>query len=155
MGISIPKVGRKLGVVLLVLFLAGCGTSTKHYIIQDPNSVSVTFDVDLEKDFVKSISSISGGQTAMLVLVGPFTNNAVILQAKEEKASGEKIAFNQRLNWGANEFESFLQKNTTYQLVVAIQGTRSGSKPIGSIEIKQTDGQHFSVILHGDETDIQ
>ena len=146
---------KKLIIVLLVLFLTGCGSATRYYLKDNPNAIPVSFFVDLDRDFVKSISSLGGGQTAMLILVGPFTNNAVLLEAKEMISDGEQIAFHQRLEWGDNELTSYLEKNKTYHLTVLVQGTRTGSKPIGKIEVGDTPRQHFSITLHGDKVSIQ
>lgn len=146
---------KKVGIILLSLCLTGCGSTTKHYVISSPNAVNVRFDVSLDKGFIKDISTISGGQAAMLILVGPFTNNAVLLVAKENAVTGEKIAFRQRLSWGSNTFDTLLEKNTTYQLVVAVQGTRSGVKTIGDIQVKDFGDQHYTIMLHEDRVSIE
>lgn len=146
---------KKMVIILSVLILSGCGGATRHYLINNSNAIEVDFSVDLDKDFVKNMSTLSSGQTAMLLLVGPFTNNAILLEAKEMISTGERIAFNQRLNWGANEFTSFLEKNKVYHLSVVAQGTRSGLKYIGQIKIEDADSQHFSITLHGDEVSVR
>ena len=130
--------------------LAGCGQSTKHYLPKTATSEKVYFSVDLNRAFVKSMSSLSGGQAAMLILVGPFTNNAILLEAKELIQDGERIAFRHRLSWGENKFTSFLEENKNYQLNVLVQGTRSGVKKIGEIGITNTRKQAFDLILHDD-----
>jgi hypothetical protein len=146
---------KKIGIILLSLCLTGCGSTTKHFVINNPNAVNVKFDVSLDKGFIKDISTIGGGQAAMLILVGPFTNNAVLLVAKENAATGEKIAFRQRLSWGSNAFDVLLEKNMTYQLVVVVQGTRSGVKTIGDIHVEDSVGQHFTITLHEDRASIE
>ncbi len=146
---------KNIVIIFLVLALTGCGATTKHYLANDPNAIPVNFSVDLDKDFVKSTSTLGGGQAAMLLLVGPFTNNAVVMEAKEMISIGERTAFQQRLDWGKNEFRTFLEKNKTYYLTVVIQGTRAGAKPIGKIEMKDTLGQHFDVVLHGDGVTVR
>lgn len=146
---------KKIAIILSCLVLAGCGASTKHYLSSNANTAEVDFSVDLDKDFVKNMSTLGGGQTAMLVLVGPFTNNAILLEAKEINSTSERTAFNQRLKWGRTKFSSFLAKNTVYQLTVIVQGTRAGQKSIGQIQIGDAPGQQVSVILHGDEVSIK
>lgn len=146
---------KRFGIILLALCLTGCGSTTKHFVINSANAVNVRFDVSLDKGFVKDISTISGGQAAMLILVGPFTNNAVLLVAKENAAAGEKIAFRQRLSWGSNAFDVLLEKNTTYQLVVAVQGTRSGTKTVGDVHVADSGDQHFTIMLHEDRVSIE
>ena len=74
---------KKLLIVLCVLALTGCGSATKHYLMNDPDAIPVNFTVHLDKDFVKNMSTLGGGQAAMLILVGPFTNNAILMEAKE------------------------------------------------------------------------
>ena len=86
---------KKLLIVLCVVVLAGCGSATKHYLRNNPDAIPVSFTVNLDKEFVKNISTLGGGQAAMLILVGPFTNNAVLLEAKEMIDIGERIAFHQ------------------------------------------------------------
>ena len=80
---------KKLLIVLCVVVLAGCGSATKHYLRNNPDAIPVSFTVNLDKEFVKNISTLGGGQAAMLILVGPFTNNAVLLEAKEMIDIGE------------------------------------------------------------------
>jgi hypothetical protein len=145
-----------LGLVSLVVALVtGCGQASHHFIQNTSENSGVAFDVTLDKAFVSSVSSIGGGQAAMLILVGPFTNNAVLLVAKENTASGEKIAFRERLKWGHNSFNTFLAKNTSYQLVVVVQGTRSGFKDIGKIEVGPNGSQHFTVNLLENEVSVK
>lgn len=146
---------RLLFLPVLALLFAGCGQASHHFIVNSSDTTGVSFDVMLDKPFVSSVSSIGGGQAAMLILVGPFTNNAVLLVAKESTPTGEKIAFRERLKWGHNTFTTPLNKNTTYQLVVAVQGTRSGAKDIGKIEIKEGGAQHFTVNLLENEVSIK
>lgn len=145
---------KKCGVVLLALCLAGCGSTTKHFVNKNANTANIRFDVSLDKEFVKDISNIGGGQAAMLLLVGPFTNNAVLLVAKEDTAAGEKVAFRHRLVWGSNAFDTLLEKNTTYQLVVVVQGTRSGMKTIGDLHVGDSESQHYTVTLREDSVSI-
>ena len=91
----------------------------------------------------------------MLILVGPFTNNAVLLQVKEIVPGGEKIALRQRLDWGDNTFDAYLEKNTKYQLVVVVQGTREGKKVVADIQTGAGYNQSFTVTLHGDEVSVK
>src|SRR5438105_4096793 len=111
----------KIPLLLIALVISGCGQASHHFVTAGAETASVSFDVTLDKSFVSSVSSIGGGQAAMILLVGPFTNNAVLLVAKESTPTGEKIAFRERLKWGQNSFNAVLNKNTTYQLVVAVQ----------------------------------
>jgi len=146
---------KKLLIVLCVLALTGCGSATKHYLMNDPDAIPVNFTVHLDKDFVKNMSTLGGGQAAMLILVGPFTNNAILMEAKELIENGERIAFHQRIKWGETKFETYLLKNREYQLAVIIQGTRTGDKSIGKIQTGSILGQHFSVVLQGDGVSIR
>ena len=146
---------KKLCIIILALILAGCAEGTKYFITDRTNTTNVSFDVTLDKGFVKSMSSIGGGQAAMLILVGPFTNNGVLLVGKENVASGEKTAFRQRLSWGKNNFEVLLNNNTTYQLVAAVQGTRTGSKNVGSIQVGPGGSQHYTVNLLENEVSVK
>lgn len=146
---------RKLaGVVLMAFLVAGCGASTSHYIVKNENTSEVTFNVDITKEFVQSISNIGGGQVAMVLIVGPFTNNAVLLEAKTLTSTGEQTAFRQRLNWGTNKFTTYLTKNTDYKLAVVVQGTREGLKQVGEIKIGQDMTQNVNIVLHGDQMTI-
>jgi hypothetical protein len=140
---------------LLVLFLAGCGQTSHHFIQSGSETTAVSFDVMLDKPFVSSVSSIGGGQAAMLILVGPFTNNAVLLVAKENTPIGEKVAFRERLKWGHNSFNTTLARNTTYHLVVAVQGTRSGFKEIGTVQTGAGGAQHVTVTLLENEVSVK
>lgn len=90
----------------------------------------------------------------MILLVGPFTNNGVLLVAKQSIAGGEQIAFRERLKWGKNSFEALLAKNATYQLVVVVQGTRSGTKEIGTVQTSAGDHQHVTVKLLENEVSV-
>jgi uncharacterized protein YceK len=146
---------KKLLIILCVLVLTGCGSATKHYLRNNPDAIPVDFTVHLDRDFVKNISTLGGGQAAMLILVGPFTNNAVLMEAKELMDSGEMVAFQQRIEWGETNFETYLLKNREYQLVVIIQGTRTGDKVIGKIQTGTNPGQHFTVVLQGDGVSIR
>jgi hypothetical protein len=140
---------------LLVLLIAGCGQASHHFIPNGSDTTGVSFDVMLDKPFVSTASSLGGGQAAMLLLVGPFTNNAVLLVAKETTPAGEKIAFRERLKWGHNTFTTTLAKNTAYQLVVVVQGTRTGIKEIGKVQIGPGGTQHFAVNLLENEVSIK
>jgi hypothetical protein len=146
---------KKLCVIIMVLFFSGCAQGNKYFITDRTNAATVSFDVSLDKGFVRSMSSIGGGEAAMLILVGPFTNNGVLLVGKENVASGEKIAFRKRLGWGKNNFETLLNNNTTYQLVVLVQGTRTGSKNIGSIQVGAGGSQHCTINLLENEVSVQ
>ena len=145
---------KKIPLALLAIALCGCGQVSHRFITDTQAATPVKFQVNLEKPFVSSVSSIGGGQAAMILLVGPFTNNAVLLVAKETTPSGEKIAFRERLKWGVNSFEALLNKNTTYQLVVAVQGTRTGAKDIGTIQVGNS-GQSYTVNLLEHEVSIK
>jgi hypothetical protein len=141
-------------VVVLSLSLWGCGQTTHQFITDRQAAAPVKFQVNLDRPFVSTVSSLGGGQAAMLLLVGPFTNNAVLLVAKEATAGGEKIAFRQRLKWGVNSFEALLNKNATYQLLAVVQGTRTGAKEIGSIKTSG-DPQQFTINLLENEVSIK
>ncbi|MCX5697398.1 MAG: hypothetical protein NTU54_05480 [Candidatus Omnitrophica bacterium] len=146
---------KKLSIIILALILSGCAECTKHFIIDRTNATNVSFDVTLDKGFVRSMSSIGGGEAAMLLLVGPFTNNGVLLVGKENIPSGEKMAFRQRLSWGKNNFEVLLNNNTTYQLVALVQGTRTGSKNVGSIQVGAGGSQHCTINLLENEVSVK
>jgi hypothetical protein len=146
---------RNISLLALVMLVCGCGQTSRQFISRSADSTPVKFDVTLEKPFVSSISSIGGGQAAMILLVGPFTNNAVLLVAKTNLPTGETIAFRQRLKWGENSFEVPLRKNTKYQLVAVVQGTRSGIKEVGTIDVSPEDAQHFTVRLLENEVSIK
>lgn len=141
--------------LLLGPALAGCGQATHHFIKSGASTAAVSFDVTLEKPFVASVSSIGGGQAAMLILVGPFTNNAVLLVAKQTSSNGETVAFRERLKWGRNSFTTPLNQGQTYQLLVVVQGTRTGMKEIGSIQVGADGQQRFTVNLLEHETSIK
>ena len=138
-----------------MLGLSGCAQNTQHFITDKSASATVSFDVALEKPFIASISSLSGGQAAMILLVGPFTNTGVLLIAKETSDSGEQIAFRERLKWGSNVFDALLKKNTTYHLVVAVQGTRAGTKEIGTLQVGPEDTRHVVVKLTESEVSLK
>lgn len=143
-----------LALVAAVL-LTGCGQATHHFVKKGTDTTSVSFDVNLERSFVSSVSSIGGGQAAMLILVGPFTNNAVLLVAKQSTPNGESIAFRERLKWGKNTFTTELAKNNAYQLVVAVQGTRTGMKEIGTVQVGGDDQQRVTVNLLEHEVSVK
>ena len=146
---------KKLCIIILALSLCGCATGTKHFITDQTNTTNVSFEVNLDKYFISAESSIGWGQFVMLYLAGTFTNDGVLLVGKENIASGEQLAFRQRLSWGKNNFDVLLNNNTTYQLVVLVQGTRTGSKNIGSIQVGSGGSQHCVINLLEKETSVK
>ena len=145
----------KVVLAAVVIFLTGCGQATHQFITNREAAAPVKFQVNLDKPFVSSVSSLGGGQAAMLILVGPFTNNAVLLVAKEQTSGGEKIAFRQRLSWGVNSFEALMNRNTAYQLVAVVQGTRTGTKDIGIVNIGAGAVQQYTINLLENEVSIK
>ena len=145
---------KKFLLSISVLALVGCGAHTAHFVKEGANTSRVTFQVNLDREFIKTISSLSGGQAAMLILVGPFTNNAVLLVASHKSASVEEVAFRQRLSWGNNNFSANLEKGKSYNLVVVVQGTRSGMKEIGQIVVKDTPEQSIQVQLREEQVGV-
>ena len=146
---------KKICVLLLCLGLVGCAQGTRCFITDSTNTTNVSFDVALDKGFVKSMSSIGGGQAAMLFLVGPLTNNGVLLVGKETTGSIERTAFRQRLRWGKNSFKVLLNNNATYQITALLQGTRTGSKDVGTIKVGASGNQHCTVNLLENEVGIK
>ena len=140
---------KKTLICIFTFMLMGCGAHTAHFTKKGTNTSEVSFNVELERDFIQGISSLSGGQAAMLILIGPFTNNAVLLVAEHRTETGQEIAFRQRLRWGRSAFDVPMEKGKSYDLAVVVQGTRSGTKGIGQIIVKDAPSQGVNIQLEG------
>ena len=73
---------------------------------------------------------------------------------KNQDLTPTRYAFRQRLSWGNNTFTAYLEKGKTYQLVVVVQGTRSGMREIGQIMVKDAPYQNVNIQLREDEVSI-
>lgn len=134
-----------IGVLLVVTMFGtiGCGTpglqqsfGTKT---EEINMVAVKINVHMEREYVQSISGLGSGAVAMYLLVGPFSNNKMMLYGTIREKSGEQMksvgSFSKGLKWGDNSFDTRVPINSEIQFKLRAGGTRSGSTDIGFAKI--------------------
>ena len=121
----------------------GCGTpgfqqsfGTK---VEETDMVAVKVNVHMEREYVQSVSGLGSGAVAMWLLVGPFSNNKMMLYGTIKEKSGEKMkgvgSFSRGLKWGDNSFDTKVPMNSEIQFKLRAGGNRSGFTDLGFAEV--------------------
>lgn len=153
---------RPSRLALLALCLCAVGCGSRRY--GDPDGTPVTFDVQLDREFVRSMRNRqgrvrmgmevrggSGGLRAGPTLGIGFTSTKIHLLAGQHVGSSR--LFQQELSWGANRFVVPINQGRTVVFTVEATGARSGWEGAGEVTIA---GDHplIKLDLDGDGASI-
>ena len=123
----------------MVFGIVGCGTPGLQQSIgtkvEEINMVAVKINVHMEREYVQSTSGLGAGAVTMLVLLGPFSNNKMMLYGTIKQKSGEQMkgvgTFSKGLQWGDNFFDTRVPMNSEIQFKLRAGGNRSGFTDLG------------------------
>ncbi|MFH2069325.1 MAG: hypothetical protein ABII89_07705 [Candidatus Omnitrophota bacterium] len=149
------KIWGRIAAGLMIVGLAGCATAGLRQAMIPENAaqtdaVNVTMNVLLERGFVQQMSHLGGGAAVMAVLVGPFSNNKIVMFGEiREKGEGGKVLgnFSKGLEWGENEVSVSTPVNSEIKLSLRVGGTRSGTGDIGTVAVGDGPTQTIRIKL--------
>jgi hypothetical protein len=159
----VGKKKNRLTGLFLALVLSGCATAgLQQSAISEKtaptNMVKVTMNVLLERGYIHKVSHLGGGAAVMGVLVGPFSNNKIVMFGviKEKGENGKVLGnFSKGLEWGENTVSIDAPSNSEIKLSLRVGGTRSGTSDIGTVEIKEGPTQTIRIKLTDSGANIQ
>ena len=134
---------KRLLVGILIFGMAfgmvGCGTPGLQQSIgtkvEEINMVAVKINIHMEREYVQSTSGLGSGAVTMWFLVGPFSNNKMMLYGTIKQKSGEQMkgvgTFSKGLQWGDNSFDTRVPMNSEIQFKLRAGGNRSGFTDLG------------------------